>query len=99
MGVAVKPGASESTTNSDRIARPVASSVAVLATTRTAPASSKPEMKYLVPLMTHSSPSRRAVVEIRWEFEPASGSVMAKAIFSSPEASRGNHRERCWSVP
>ena len=32
----------------------------------------------------YSSPSRVAVVEILWEFEPASGSVMAKAILTGP---------------
>ena len=56
-------------------------------------------MKYFVPVSTHSSPSRRAVVEIRWEFEPASGSVMAKAILSRPEASGGSHVDRWCSVP
>ena len=84
---------------SESRARPLASSVPVRATTSTAPASSAPEMKYFVPLSTHSSPSRRAVVEIRWEFEPASGSVMAKAILSRPEASGGSHVDRWCSVP
>ena len=36
---------------------------------------------------------------IWWELEPASGSVIAKAIFSSPEAMPGSQRRRCSSVP
>src|SRR5581483_6932489 len=34
---------------------------------------------------------RVAVVASRWALEPASGSVMAKAIFTSPVASPGSH--------
>ena len=51
------------------------------------------------PLRTQPSPSRVAVVEIRCELEPASGSVIAKAIVSSPVASPGSQRRRCSSVP
>ena len=43
-------------------------------------ASSTPEMKYLLPLSTYSSPSRTAVVLIWWVLDPVSGSVMAKTI-------------------
>jgi hypothetical protein len=45
------------------------------------------------------SPSLVAVSERLWEFEPASGSVMAKAILSSPVANRGSHRCFWASVP
>ena len=40
-----------------------------------------------------------AVSERLWELEPASGSVMAKAILSSPVAKRGSHRCFWASVP
>ncbi len=43
------------------------------------------------------SPSRVAVVAILWLLEPASGSVMANAIFSSPEPKRGSHDSFCCS--
>src|ERR1700686_1097970 len=45
------------------------------------------------------SPSRVAVVEMLWEFEPASGSVMANAIFNSAVAKRGSHSRFCSSEP
>ena len=45
------------------------------------------------------SPSLVAVSERLWELDPASGSVMAKAILSSPVANRGSHRCFCSSVP
>ena len=45
------------------------------------------------------SPSRVAVVASRWVFEPASGSVMAKAIFVVPVARPGSHRFFSWSLP
>ena len=41
---------------------------------------------------------RVAVVEMLWLLDPASGSVMAKAIFS-PATSRGSQAWRCSSVP
>ena len=41
------------------------------------------------PLMTSSSPSRRAVVRIARTSEPASGSVIMKQQRSSPAASFG----------
>ena len=44
------------------------------------------------------SPSRVAVVERRWLFDPASGSVIANAIFS-PAASAGSHCCFWSSVP
>ena len=95
---AVSPGASVSTRNSDICAVPL-TEVPVRVTTRIASACSTPEMKYFWPLMTHSDPSRTAVVEILCELVPASGSVIAKTIFPSPEASRGSHCACCAGVP
>ena len=44
-----------------------------------------------MPFRRYSSPSRVAVVESRCEFEPASGSVMAKAKMEAPAARPGSH--------
>ena len=49
------------------------------------------EIQAFWPLITHSSPSRTAVVRIAAGSEPASGSLSAKAGESSPEAQRGSH--------
>ena len=46
-----------------------------------------------------SLPSRRAVVVILCELEPASGSVIANAIVSVPSAMPGIQRFFCSSVP
>ncbi len=51
------------------------------------------------PLSTQSLPSRRAVVVILCEFDPASGSVMANAMVSVPSAMAGTQRFFCSSVP
>jgi hypothetical protein len=40
-----------------------------------------------------------ATVEILCELDPASGSVMAKAMSMRPSASWGSHRSFCSSVP
>lgn len=42
--------------------------------------------------MIQSLPSRRAVVVILCELEPASGSVMANAMVNEPSAMPGNQR-------
>ena len=65
----------------------------------TASAWSTPEMNTLRPLRIHESPSRRAVVVIWCEFDPASGSVMPNAIFADPSARRGSQLCFCSSVP
>ena len=51
------------------------------------------------PSMTHSSPSRRAVVSSAIESEPWFGSVSAKAPIFSSRAIGGNHRSFCSSEP
>ena len=56
-------------------------------------------MKVLAPLMTHSSPSRRAVVRMPFRSLPVPGSVMAMASMVSPLAARGSHFFFCSSVP
>lgn len=61
-------------------------------TTSTACAWSMPEIKTFWPLMIQSLPSRRAVVVILCELEPASGSVMANAMVNEPSAMPGNQR-------
>ena len=54
-------------------------------------------IQFFEPLITHSSPSRRAVVRIPPGSEPASGSLSAKAPVHSPEAHLG--RKRCFCSP
>jgi hypothetical protein len=93
-----KPGVSVGTRNEAGCSVPARAS-AVRPTTSTASAWSTPEMNVLRPLRTQSEPSRRAVVAMRCEFDPASGSVMAKAMIDWPLAMPGSHRCRCGSVP
>jgi len=56
-------------------------------------------MNTLRPLMTQSSPSRRAVVWVPPASLPASGSVSPNAHNRSPESSCGSQRSRCSAVP
>src|SRR4051795_2605566 len=56
-------------------------------------------IQFLVPLITHSSPSRRAFVIMPPGSEPASGSDSAKAGDHSPLAQRGRKRCLSWSEP
>ena len=56
-------------------------------------------MKVLEPLMTHSSPSRTAVVFSAARSEPPDGSVMPMPSRISPEATPGSQRCFCSSVP
>ena len=56
-------------------------------------------IQFFVPLMTHSSPSRTAVVRIAAGSEPASGSDRQNAGDHSPVAQRGSQRSFCSSVP
>jgi len=56
----------------------------VTANTRQKSATSPPVMKVFSPLMTHSSPSRRAVVRMLRASDPAPGSVIAKQLILSP---------------
>jgi hypothetical protein len=66
-----------------------------------ASATSTPEMNTLRPVSSQPpvAGSRRAAVVIRCELEPASGSVMPKAIRSEPSAMPGSQRCFCASVP
>ena len=56
-------------------------------------------IQFLAPLMTHSSPSRTAVVRIEAASEPASGSLSAKAGDHSPVAHLGSRRSLSSSEP
>ncbi len=56
-------------------------------------------MNILVPEITHSSPSRTAVVRAAEMSLPASGSVMAAPMMASPVVSGGRYRRFCSSVP
>lgn len=94
----MNPGASVGTTNSAGLSLPVLAS-SVRDTMSTDCASSTPEMNVFWPLITHWSPSRVAVVVIWWELEPASASVMPKAIRCEPSAMPGSQRCFCSSVP
>ena len=68
-----------------------ASSSSVRATTSTRSQQRPFEMKVLLPLMTHSSPSRTARVLMPWRSEPVPGSDIAMAPMASPEAILGSH--------
>ena len=56
-------------------------------------------MNALVPLMTHSSPSRTARVRGLPASEPPPGSVSPNAASASPLHSRGSHSRFCSSLP
>ena len=56
-------------------------------------------IQFFWPLMTHSSPSRTALVRIEAGSEPASGSDSANAGEISPVARRGSHFCFCSSLP
>ncbi|CQD16015.1 hypothetical protein BN970_03386 [Mycolicibacterium conceptionense] len=58
-----------------------------------------PEMNVFWPLRIQSLPSLRAVVVMRWLLDPASGSVIAKAMVIDPSAMPGIQRFFCSSVP
>ncbi len=93
-----KPGVSRGTMNRAGLSLPVRAS-SVRATTITESHVSTADMKTLRPFRIQSAPSRRAVVVIRCEFEPASGSVMPKAMRTVPSANPGRWRRFCCSVP
>ena len=80
--------------------RPSAS-VPVTAVTVTNEVMSVPElvMNAFEPLITHWSPSSRAVVRPAAASEPAPGSVSPNPASLVPAARSGNHRCRCSSVP
>ena len=59
-------------------------SLSVTAKTMQKSAMSPPVMNVFSPLITHSSPSRTAVVRMLRASEPAPGSVIAKQLWRSP---------------
>ena len=85
----------------EEISLPPSGLVPVTAVTVTRPVMSVPElvMNDFVPVMTHSSPSRTAVVRVAPASEPPPGSVRPKAPSISPVTRRGSHSRRCSSVP
>ena len=56
-------------------------------------------MNCFVPLMTHSSPSRTAVVSVPAASEPAFASVRPKPASVRPASRSGSQRFFCSSVP
>ena len=56
-------------------------------------------IQFLAPSITHSLPSRTALVRMPPGSEPASGSESANAGDHSPDAQRGRKRSFCSSVP
>ena len=56
-------------------------------------------MNILVPFSTHESPSRRARVRIAATSEPASGSVTATAVTSSPAITLRRYFSSCAVEP
>ncbi len=73
----------------------------VTAVTVTSEVMSVPElvMNCLLPLMIHSSLSRRAVVRVLPASEPAPGSVSPKPASARPAVRSGSHLSFCSSVP
>ena len=57
------------------------------------------EISVLPPSRTQPSPARRAEVESAATSDPAPGSVMAKAVITSPAAIGPSQRSRCAGVP
>jgi hypothetical protein len=81
--------------------RPATSRPPVIAVTVISDVISVPElvMNALDPLITHSSPSSRAVVRVAPASEPPPGSVRPNAPSFSPAVSAGSHCCFCSSVP
>ena len=93
--VAAKPGMSFSTTKPLTL-----SSATSRAQTTTRSANVPLPIHRFAPSMTHSSPSRRAVVSSPpATSEPPCGSVSANAPIFSSRRIAGSHRERCSSEP
>ncbi|MNJ53934.1 hypothetical protein D3C77_493530 [compost metagenome] len=92
-----KPGRSHSTMIRLHPLAPAPGSV--LHTTTTMSQDRPLLMKVLLPLITHSSPSRTAVVRMALRSEPVPGSVMATASTVSPVQIFGSHCCFCASVP
>ena len=86
----LSPGVPAGTMMAEICVRPLTGSP-VTAATVTTPVMLVPEfvMKALVPLITQSPPSRRAVVRTAPASEPPPGSVNPKAARSSPAAQAG----------
>ena len=95
--VQLKPGVSVGTMNSAGLSDSDLAPVLDWArpTTSTACAWSTPEMNTFWPDRIQSLPSRRAVVVMRCELDPASGSVMANAMVIEPSAMPGSQRFFC----
>jgi hypothetical protein len=81
--------------------RPVPASSPVTAVTVTSLVMSVPELviKHLVPLITHSPSSRRAVVRVAPASDPPPGSVSPNAASERAEVRSGSQVRRCSSVP
>ena len=74
------------------------SSLSVTAKTMQKSATSPPVMKVFSPLITHSSPSRTAVVRMLRASEPAPGSVIAKQLIFSPSMVGRRYAACCSSL-
>ena len=95
----VKPGVPVGTMIVEISLRPACSPVTAVTVTK--PVMSVPElvMNCFEPLITHSSPSSRAVVRVAPASEPASGSVRPKPAERPPGGEFGQQRAFCSSVP
>ena len=93
-----KPGVPRSTAKIERPREPLAAG-SVRAATNTRSASTPLVMNILLPLITQWSPSRWARVRIDATSEPASGSVTATAVISSPRWTAGSQRAFCSADP
>jgi len=100
FGATVNPGVPLGTMIVEISLRPSGFSP-VTAVTVTKPVMSVPElvMNALLPSITHSSPSSRAVVRVPPASDPAPGSVRPNAPSISPRTSCGSHCAFCSAVP
>ena len=96
----MKPGVSDGTMIVEMAFLPF-SRVPVTAVTVTSEVMSVPElvMNCLLPLITHSSPSRLAVVLVAPASDPAPGSVRPKPASLRPATRSGSHFCFCSSLP
>ena len=95
----VSPGVPAGTMIAEISLRPPCTPVTAVTVMRSVIAVPELVMKLFAPLITHSPPSRRAVVAVAPASEPPPGSVRPNAPSPAPAASRGSQRVLCSAVP
>ena len=98
-GSTVNPGVPCGTMIVEMRLRPFSSPVTAVTVTKRVMSVPELVMNCFEPLITHSSPSRRAVVRVAPASEPASGSVSPNAASARPASRSGSSSAFCSSVP